>query len=339
MRLKSYLKDKWWLFVLFFFMYMIILLMFLAFKVNFSCCLATSILLFLFLIIIIMINFFRKRKFYTTLVNHITMLDKSYLVLETLEKPNFYEGKLLYQILYDINKSMIENVKNYELQMTDFKEYVEMWIHEVKIPIASFMLIFHNHQDKFDKKAVLQMHRLENYVEQILYYVRSENAEKDYLINEVSLSKVISHIALKNKDDLLENNIDFIVNDVNYKVLTDSKWLEFIINQIVNNSIKYKKENGNSYIKITAMDKKDQIILTIEDNGIGIPLADLPKVFQKSFTGHNGRFKNQSTGMGLFIVKNLCDKLGHKINIESKEGSYTRVFLTFSKDQYYEVLR
>ena len=106
-----------------------------------------------------------------------------------INKPNFYEGEIFYQALYEINKSMNENVKEYNLSITEFKEYVEMWIHEVKIPISSLTLLNHNHQNQIDKKYVEQIRKLDNYIDQILYYVRSENAEKDYIIKEKDLQE------------------------------------------------------------------------------------------------------------------------------------------------------
>ena len=196
-----------------------------------------------------------------------------------------------------------------------------------------------NNKEQFDKKTKLQLKRLENYVDQVLYYARSENAEKDYLIKEIDLSKVIKNVGLKNMDELLENKIDYIVENVKYKVLTDSKWLEFILGQIVNNSIKYKRDIDNSYIKISVKDEDNRTILIIEDNGIGIKDSDLKQVFDKSFTGENGRSISKSTGMGLFIAKNMCEKLGHKIDIESKYNEYTKVLIKFAKNKYYDVLK
>lgn len=339
MNLKKFLNDKLYLIITFLIIYVILLLMFLAFKMDSSLILVTSVMLFAFIIFILTIEYLKKKKFYTTLLSNIDGLDKAYLVLETISKPNFYDGEILYQALYEINKSMAEFVHTLESQVNDFKEYIEMWIHEVKIPISSLVLMTHNNSNILDKKYEEQLKKLENYVEQVLYYVRSENAEKDYLINEVSLSKIISNIALKNKDDLLENKIDLIVLNVDYNVYTDSKWLEFILNQIVNNSIKYKRKIKNSYIKIDTCNLDDKLMLTIEDNGIGIPASDIKKVFEKSFTGRNGRIMTRSTGMGLFIAKNLCEKLGHKIEIESIENKYTKVSIILAKNKYYEVLK
>jgi len=339
MKFRNYLKDKISFSVIYFVMILMIFLLMMAFKIDISLSLVILLILIVTYIIIILLDYFRKKNFYAKLFSNISLLDKSYLVLEMLNEPCFYEGRLLYQALYDINKSMCENVNFYKTSMNDFKEYIEMWIHEVKIPISSLVLMLHNHKNKNDKRILEQVKRIENYVEQVLYYARSEDANKDYLIKETSLAKVIHEVALKNKDDLLEQNINLQVNNVEFKVYTDSKWLEFIINQIINNSIKYKKDDGSSFIRIEAYDEKERITLAIIDNGIGVPLSDIPKVFDKTFTGENGRIKHQSTGMGLFIVKNLCEKLGHQITLESVKDEYTKVNITFNKHKFYDVVK
>lgn len=339
MKFSKYFKDNLFFVFIFLFVYVLVLLMLFAFHVPKMLILSISFVLFVGGILIFTWNYFRKCRFYNSLLLNIEHLDKAYLVLETLEKPNFYDGELLYQALYDINKSMIENIRNYEEQNREFKEYIEMWIHEVKIPLASLILIQHNHKGDFSKRVGFQLQKIDDYVEQVLYYVRSENAYNDYFIKENFLDDMIHSVALKNKDDILENKIDFVVEDAHYKVFTDSKWFIFILNQIVNNSIKYKKDKGSVYIKISAYEDSDNVVLEIMDNGIGIPASDMPKVFDKSFTGYNGRIRQKSTGMGLFIAKNLCLKLGHKIMIDSKEGEYTKVSIVFSKNRYYDVLK
>ena len=339
MNFIKYLKDKMYAIILSLVSYGITLLIFFAFKIDTGVIISSSIIFIMCFLLLLLIHYFRKKKFYSQLLSNIKALDKAYLVLETITKPEFYEGELLYQALYDINKSMIENINKFEEQLQDFKNYIEMWIHEVKIPLSTLTLIGNNHKDTFNKKTKTQLKRLEDYVDQVLYYARSENAEKDYLIKETDLSKVTKNVGLKNMEDLLENKIDYIANNVNVKVLTDSKWLEFILGQIINNSIKYKKNISNSYIKISTLDEENKITLIIEDNGIGIKESDLKQVFNKSFTGENGRNVSKSTGMGLFIAKNMCEKLGHRIDIESKENEYTKVYIIFAKDKYYEVLK
>lgn len=339
MKFNSFLKDRLYSIVTAIFCYFIILLVLLAFKSDKSIIIAITIILLVTYILLFLTDFFRKQKFYTDLLTNIDNLDKAYLVLETLNRPEFYEGELLCQALYEIDKSMNENVRIEKEQLLDNKEYIEMWIHEVKRPLASLVLTLNNQKNILDRKTKNILKRLEDYVDQVLYYVRSENAEKDYFIKEVDLSKVIKNVGIKNMDDLLDNKVEFIVDKTNYKVFTDSKWLEFILNQIINNSIKYKRNIDNSYIKIYVKDNLDTTVLIIEDNGIGITTSDIRQVFDKTFTGTNGREKTTSTGMGLYIAKNLCKKLGHKIEIESKENEYTRVFITFAKNKFYDVLK
>lgn len=339
MKFNSFLKDRLYSIVTALFSYFIILLVLLAYKSDKAIVIAITIILLVTYILLFLTDFFRKQKFYTDLLTNIDNLDKAYLVLETLNRPEFYEGELLCQALYEIDKSMNENVRIEKEQLLDNKEYIEMWIHEVKRPLASLVLTLNNQKNILDRKTKNILKRLEDYVDQVLYYVRSENAEKDYFIKEVDLSKVIKNVGIKNMDDLLDNKVEFIVDKTNYKVFTDSKWLEFILNQIINNSIKYKRNIDNSYIKIYVKDNLDTTVLIIEDNGIGIKTSDIRQVFDKTFTGTNGREKTTSTGMGLYIAKNLCKKLGHKIEIESKENEYTRVFITFAKNKFYDVLK
>lgn len=339
MKFTNYLKDKFYFLILAVLNIFLIVSILFAFKAELPLVLSISILLGFTYLMLLLIDYGRKKKFYTNLLENIDALDRSYLVLETLPKPSFYEGELLHQAVYKINKSMCEFVSHKEDQLLDFKEYIEMWIHEVKIPLASLILTLNNRKNGLDKKTKNALKRLEDYVDQVLYYVRCENAEKDYFIKGIDLAKVIKNVGIKNMDDLLENKVDFQVEKINSKVYTDSKWLEFILNQIINNSIKYKKMGSDAYIKISTSETDNATTLIIYDNGIGIPASDIKQVFDKTFTGTNGRDRNTSTGLGLFIAKNLCNKLGHKIEIESMEGEYTKVSITFAKNKYYDVLK
>ncbi len=331
MKFSKYIFDKWLEILIILCGTFLILMMLFAFKVAKEVIVGISIVFFLIFIAIILTDYFKRRKFYTNLINNVDRLDKKYLVLEMLNEPSFYDGKVLYQVLYEINKSMNENVKDLEISLTDFKEYIELWIHEIKLPIASLMLMNHNQKSKLDKKYEEQIKRIDDYVDQILYFVRSENAEKDYLIKDISLKKVINSVAMKNKNDLLEKRINFEVKLDDIKVLTDAKWLEFIVNQIVSNSMKYIRKDVDNIIRISVEESIKQIDLIIYDNGIGIPEKDIRRVFEKTFTGENGRTTSKSTGMGLYIVKKLCEKLGHKITIKSKVNEYTKIIITFSK--------
>ena len=335
MKFLKYVKDNLIGIVIYLVTAILITLMLAAFKTPSVALIITFILFILSGMLILIISYLRKNKFYKLFMNNLEKLDKKFLILETLPEPTTYEEKIMVNSLYEINKSMIENIKISQKNINDFKEFVEVWIHEVKIPISSLVLKCHNNKEKYDKSFLSQIRRLDNNIDEILYYVRSEDTEKDFIITEIDLKEVVRNISLKNKDDLLENNIEFEVDLKAINVNSDKKWLEFIINQIINNSIKYKKES-ESIIKIECIENKDKVILEIYDNGIGIPEKDLKRVFDKSFTGTNGRDKVKSTGMGLYIIKNLCNKLGHNISIESIENEYTKVILEFGKNDVYK---
>lgn len=335
MKLSEYLKDKVYFTIVNLICISIIILLLLAFKVRFSLIMVVTFLLITENILLLMIDYFRKKNFYTSLIQKLEELDKKYLILEMMSRPSFYEGKILYDTIYETDKSMIENVNEYLSNIEDFKDYIEMWIHEVKIPISSLVLMSHNHKE-LNNTYINEVKKLNDYVDQVLYYVRSNYAENDYIIKENNLDKIIKDVILKNKDELLLNNINIETNIKENKVLTDSKWLEFILNQIINNSIKYKKDN-DSIIKIESFKENDKTILSIYDNGIGINKKDIKNVFKKSFTGENGRNLSKSTGMGLYIAKRLCDKLGHKILIESEKNEYTIVKIIFGNNDYYKI--
>lgn len=337
MRLNKYLLDKLFSILLVLLFYFIILLLLLTFKVDFSLLIAITFVFFTMNFSLFFIDYFRKKKFYDELVHNVDLLDKKYLVLETISKPNFYEGEVFYHTLYEIDKSMAENVKKNRKEVEDFKDYIEMWIHEVKIPISSLTLLCHNHKDKLNKTYFNQVKKLDNYIDQVLYYVRSNYTEEDFIIKKVSLEKVVSNVLLKNKDDLLENKIDMEVHLEGLEVYSDAKWLEFILNQIVNNSIKYKKETTDSFIRISAKTNKERVVLSVLDNGIGIQKKDLNKVFHKSFTGENGRNKIKSTGMGLYIADKLCKKMGHILEISSTYQESTELRILFGKNNFYHV--
>ena len=289
------------------------------------------------MIIIYGYDYYRKSIFYQDFINKLNKLDKKCLITELIKKPNFLDGKILYDSLYEIDKSMYEEIEQYLQNINDFKEYIELWVHEVKLPIASSKLMIYNHEtDK--RKLQEQINRIENYVEQVLYYIRLENSEHDYLLKKCNLGKIIHKVIKRNQDSLLFHKISIEIKNINEIVISDSKWLEFIINQIISNSIKYRSKK-DCKILFNVINDNNTIALEIIDNGIGIDKKEQKYVFNKSFTGQNGRLVSSSTGMGLYITKSLCDKLGHKIKLESTLHKYTKVSIYFNDDQYYNVVR
>lgn len=280
------------------------------------------------LIIYMIIDSIRYKKYFREMNEILNSLDKKYLLPEVIRERNFVVLDEMNEIFKTLGRDMHENIKCYKDMQENYREYIETWVHEIKTPIASSKLIIYNNNNEITRKIDHQLNKIENFVEQVLYYSRSNEIYKDYLIKEVNLLKVVQNVIRRNYRDFIGKKISVEILDIDRNVYSDTKWIEFILNQIIGNSIKYIKETG-SKIKIYLKENSDQIILTIEDNGIGIPSKDVRRVFEKGFTGENGRKFTKSTGMGLYLCYKLCKKLGLGINLESEENVGTKVNIIF----------
>ena len=159
-----------------------------------------------------------------------------------------------------------------------------------------------------------------------------DQVSNDFMIREISLNEVIKNVLARNKKIMIQNNMKVELKDVNIKCYTDEKWLEFILNQIITNSIKYRNDN-NAVVKITGIQNKENIILKIKDNGIGIKKSEIDRIFDKGFTGTNGRNQTKSTGIGLYLCKRLCEGIGMEIDANSKENEYTEIVIIIPREK------
>ena len=254
----------------------------------------------------IIIEYFKRKKFYDNLLKMLEELDEKYLITEIIKNPNFLEGKIFKNTLEQIDKSMLENVNKYKYMTEDYKEYIELWIHEIKIPISASKMVIENNKNAITKSIDEELDKVENYIEQALFYARSNTVEKDYYIRKVFLKEIVTESIKKNKSSLIQEKISIDIHDLDIEVNTDNKWIVFILNQIIQNSIKYRKKE-NSVIEIYANQGKENVILYIKDNGIGIKQGEITRVFEKGFTGTNGRLSNKkSTGIGLYLCKSYA---------------------------------
>ena len=290
-----------------------------------------KIVAFVWIIVIGVYLFFQyksRKEFYNELSKTVDNLDKKYLISEVIDKPVYLEAEPYYDLLKKASKSMREEITSVKNSRKEYKDYIEQWIHEVKTPIASIKLIEENNKTNTSRVVLQELEKLDTYVEQALFYARSEEVEKDYLIREMSLEECINKVIIKNKQIFILNNIGVEIDNIDKNVYSDSKWLEFILNQIIVNAIKYRN-NKDPKVKVYVSDVKNGIKLIVEDNGIGIPTDELERVFEKGFTGSTGRLNSKSTGIGLYLCRKLCDKLGLLIDIESEINRYTKVSITF----------
>ena len=283
---------------------------------------------FLPLISYMALEFIKFRNYYDEINNILENLDKKYLLPAVIKEANFIQAQKLNSILKEISRDMHENVKYYKDIQVEYREYIETWVHEIKTPIASTKLIIENNRDEVTNKIDFQIDKIEGFVEQVLYYSRSNNAHKDYIIKQINLDNVVRNVVKRNYRDFIHKKIKLDIKDINEIVYSDGKWVEFIINQIIGNSIKYSSSK-EPIISIYSIKKANSVMLTVEDNGVGIIDKDIDRVFEKGFTGENGRKFSKSTGIGLYLCGKLCSKLGLKITIDSEVNQGTKVTLIF----------
>lgn len=276
-----------------------------------------------------------KKRYYDELQKTIDELDEKYLITEIMKTPNFVDGKILNDILGQVDKSIHEQVNKYKYLQEDYKEFIELWIHEVKLPLTTSKMIIENNKNKVTRSIEEELDSIENYVEQALFYARSSAVEKDYYIRKCNLKDIVNESIKKNKTSLIEEKVDINIHDLDNVVSTDSKWIVFILGQIIQNSVKYRNKKSLLNIEVYSEPKKDNTVLYIKDNGIGIKKEEISRVFDNGFTGTNGRLAGKkSTGIGLYLCRNLCEKLGVSINVKSTDGEGTVVSLVFPNSSF-----
>ena len=274
--------------------------------------------------------FFRK-KYLDKLLDMTEQLEERYLLPEIMQEPEKADDQVFYQIMKMAEKSMLERIGEVQRERKEYKEYIEQWIHEVKTPITAMKLICENNRCSFTRDLMAELENINRFTEQALYYARSEHTENDYSVREIGLSNVVHGAIADNKYLLRQNNVTVTVDNVEYSIYSDDKWLRFILDQLISNAVKYRIDQP--VLHFFAVKENDRVILSVEDNGLGIPQSDLPRVFEKGFTGQNGRTIHSSTGIGLYLCKRLCDKLGIGISASSK-GEGTIIFLTFHMNDF-----
>lgn len=276
------------------------------------------------------VEYLKKKRFYGRLLEKLDNLDKEYLVGELLEEPDFEEGEILCEVLRRAGKSMNDEIAHYRALSIDYREYIDTWVHEVKTPIASGRLLAENNPGEVSRAFAAEFSKIERYVEQALYYSKSNSVEKDYIIKKTSLESLVKSTVRKNAALFIESHVRLELHALDYEIYTDVKWVEFILGQVFSNAVKYASKE-DPVVHVEAEERSNSIALKITDNGIGIGEKDIERVFEKGFTGENGRQYARSTGIGLYLCRKLCDKLGLSISIASEPGAWTQVRIVFPK--------
>ena len=263
----------------------------------------------------------------TELENILENLDKKYLFAECVPATDRLYERCLFDLMRRAGRAMIGAVSDAEAAQREYREYVESWVHEIKAPLTAARLICRQLDDNSRRKLDFELAQIEAHIERALFYARAESPERDCVIRQTGLSEIVSQAVENHRSLLIQSGIRIETRELDRQVFTDKKWAVFILGQLLQNSARYR--SGDPVITIAAESYGKQIRLTGRDNGIGIPAHELPRVFDRGFTGTNGRTRGGATGMGLYLCKRLSTFLDLDISLTSQEGEGTCVTLLF----------
>ena len=247
--------------------------------------------------------------------------------------------EIIGNLIDEVRQVETKHNKNYD----DMIEYYTVWAHQIKTPIASMRLILENADSAEARKISVQLSKIEQYANMVLAYLRLDSVSSDYVFKKYNLDDIIKGSVKRFSLDFIEKKLKLEYEPVNKEVVTDEKWLGFVLDQILSNALKYTHE-GRVKIYITrsngpsarrafgeCRDSDENYVLCIEDTGIGIAEDDLPRIFERGYTGKNGRIDMRASGLGLYLCKRICKNLGCEISAKSSVDEGTKMFITFPK--------
>lgn len=244
-------------------------------------------------------------------------------LMESLPPPTTQTEADYQQIIQQLREeqSQLEDWMN--LRYADMVDYYTMWAHQIKTPIASMRLHLQNEDSALSRRLSDELFRIEQYVEMVLCYLRLDADSTDYVIQEYDLDDIVRTAVRKFAGQFIHRKLQLCYKPLNARVLTDEKWLSFVVEQVLSNALKYTP-SGTITIEL-----EDPKILCIRDTGIGIAAEDLPRIFDKGYTGYNGREDKKASGIGLYLCKRICGNLGHRITANSSpdNGTVIRLYL------------
>ncbi len=278
-------------------------------------------------------DFLRQRARLQELEAILNGLDQKYLFAECVPPAGaLYEQRLL-DLTRRAGRAMTGAVSDAQASQRDYREYVERWVHEIKTPITAARLLCRELDGTTRRKLTRELSRIEEHVERALFYARAESLERDCVIRQTGLDQIAAQAVGNHRSLLIQSGVRVETEGLERSVYTDEKWAVFILGQLLQNAARYRGEEP--VITISACSLGKQVRLTVADNGIGIPAHELSRVFDRGFTGSNGRSRSgqglsaSSTGMGLYLCKKLAGFLELELTIASREGEGTAVTLTF----------
>lgn len=282
-------------------------------------------------------HFYKESKQIKKMQDTFNHLDQKYLLFECLTKPKNNYEKYLFDLGKRAGKAMIEEVGRNREAAIEYREYVENWAHEIKAPMTTLQLIEKNHPSENSDKVLSEMAKIDEQVERTLYYARLGEIEKDISVSVCSLKTIVHKSIGKLKTLFIQSHMQIEIMDIDQLVFTDEKWFSFMMEQLYYNAIKYTGDHP--ILTICSKQQGDICMLTVRDNGIGISDQDIGRIFERGFTGCNGRTHGDATGMGLYLVKKVAETLNIEVSVDSKVGKYTSFTMAIPRKKSYETVR
>ncbi|MDR3156377.1 MAG: sensor histidine kinase [Lactobacillales bacterium] len=272
---------------------------------------------FVVVVTIVIYSHWRKRK----------KLLADFYDIETTLLPQTNEIERKYaELVFRLKKEIFTIGNNHLLKEQEMLNYYAMWTHQLKIPLSvlDLMIQTENLEVESFKEELL---KIEQYLDMMLQYLRLNTSTTDYQLVKIDVELLVKEILKKYRYFFIQKNLAVTVSSLKLTVVTDKKWLTFVLEQVLSNAIKYTKQGSvNIYF--------EKSVLVIEDTGIGISKEDLPRIFEQGYTGYNGRIEEKASGLGLFMVKQILNELGHEIEIQSTIGIGTLVRINFSQKEF-----
>lgn len=320
----QYLKQHWRLYIAGGICFTIFAVSFFLYHLPIAAVIYPALLCFLFGLVFVLIDFKRIKRKHKRLRSISSLTDaaaESFPPLECMEDEDYQR----------IIQLMCEEHKTYRTETNckyaDMVDYYTVWVHQIKTPIASMRLHLQNEDTAFSRRLSRDLFRVEQYVEMVLAFLRLNSETTDYLIKEYDLDTIIKQAVKKFADDFIGRKLSLTYQPFHTTVITDEKWLSFVIEQVISNALKYTSSGG---ITITLEPEKK---LCIRDTGIGIAPEDLPRIFENGYTGYNGRTDKKASGIGLYLSKRICDNLGHTITASSIVDKGTEITIDLAQSK------
>lgn len=316
----AYIKQKSKILLIILLFCIIFAIVFYLYKLPVEAVIYPSLLCILFGTILIVLDFAKIKRRYKILEKLGNMPSAMIDELPSVSNINDYGYQ---RIIRSLQKEISQLEADSNNRFNDMVDYYTVWAHQIKTPIASMRLTLQNEDTPLSRKLLSDLFRIEQYVEMIMAFLRLDSTSSDYVFKEHNIDTIIRQAVKKYANEFIDRKISLVYNPINYTVVTDDKWLSFVIEQILSNALKYTRKGS---IKIYM---NENMMLCIEDTGIGIAPEDLPRIFEKGYTGYNGRNDKKASGLGLYLCKLICKNLDTGITVLSEidKGTIVRIDL------------